>query len=95
MLKVTAILLITALTAAACTRSARPPSTRLTQKQFVAAMAELATAQPHQRAIILRKHRTTDAELRAYIKALSPHPHLLSTAFDSIQAQLDRERMEP
>ena len=95
MLKLAPILLLTVLSAAACDRSASsPPSTPLSRAEFVAVMAELSTAEPQQRPAILKKHRTSDAELRAYIKALAAHPTEMSSTFDSLQAALDRNRLQ-
>ena len=84
-----------ALFAIACTPSseALEPPGGLTRDEFVKAMQELRSAQPPHRAAVLKKHRITEAEVRAYMTALSTDPVALSQVLDSIQARVDRERL--
>jgi hypothetical protein len=56
-------------------------------------MQELRSAQPPHRAAVLKKHRITEAEVRAYMTALSADPVALSQLLDSLQMHLDRERL--
>ena len=84
-----------ALFAFGCTPSseALEPPGGLSRAEFVKAMQELRSAQPPHRAAVLKKHRITEAEVRAYMTALSADPVALSQLLDSIQVRMDRERL--
>ncbi|HEX6559801.1 MAG TPA: hypothetical protein VF021_10075 [Longimicrobiales bacterium] len=69
--------------------------TRLSRQEFVAVMVELGRAQPHQRAVILKKHHTSDAEIREFVQKYAEYPGALSGTFDTIQARLQRARNRP
>ena len=84
---------------ALCTFACTPPSEALdppgglSRAEFVKAMQELRSAQPPHRAAVLKKHRITEAEVRAYMTALSADPVALSQLLDSLQMHIDRERL--
>lgn len=56
-------------------------------------MVELQLARPGERLPLLKKYRTSEAEIRAYIEALAESPGAMSQTFDSIQARVDRRRV--
>lgn len=99
MRKLQIIALLTALSASGCARDKGMPRvrTRLSQPEFVAVMVDLGRSQPHQRATILKKHHTSDAEIREFVDKYSQYPRALSGTFDTIQARLQRlnSRIEP
>lgn len=88
-------LLVTALAAlSACGRSAAPRiHTDIPPKTFVAVMVELGSSQPHQRAVILQKHRVTDQQLRQFVAAYSRYPQQFSLLLDTVQARLSRHQL--
>jgi hypothetical protein len=55
-------------------------------------MSELGMSQPHQRTAILQKHKTSDADLRAFVVAYAGDPRRLSAAFDSVEHIIERKR---
>jgi hypothetical protein len=68
----------------------------MTRAEFVRVIEELQRAQPAERAAIYKKRGTSEAEIRAYVAALSTDPTALSQTFDTIQIRMDRERfMDP
>ena len=72
------------------------PPGGLSRSEFVQAMQELRSAPPPNRTAILKKHRITEAEVRAYMAAVSADPIALSQLLDSIQVHVNRERfIEP
>jgi hypothetical protein len=87
--------MVIALFAVTCTRSsdALEPPGGLSRAEFTKAMQELRSAQPPHRAAVLKKHRITEAEVRAYMTALSADPVALSQLLDSIQAHVDGEQL--
>ena len=86
--------MVVALFAFACTPSSEAlnPPGGLSREEFMKAMQELRSAQPPHRDAILKKHRITEAEVRAYMTALSADPVALSQLLDSLQMRMDRER---
>jgi hypothetical protein len=91
--RLSVLLIFVAILALGCTRNQAPnPATRLSFQRFVAVVSELASAQPHQRAAILKKHRTSDAEIREFVAAYARHPTGLATAFDSVERRLEKIR---
>jgi len=50
-------------------------------------------SQPSQRSVILQKHKTSDAELRAFVVAYASDPRRLSAAFDSVERIIERKRV--
>jgi len=97
MRKLQVIALIAAVSATACDRENRMPrlNTRLSPDQFVAVMVELAKAEPRQHNVVLKKHHTTDKEIREFVSRYSSYPTVLSATFDSIQARLQRPDTAP
>jgi hypothetical protein len=91
-MKHTLVIVILAAALTGCARHAPMPATRLSFQRFVTVMSELGTSQPHQRATILRKHKTSDAELREFIDAYARNPRRLSAAFDSVERVMERRR---
>lgn len=95
MRRIAKIALLTALSAAACSRAAEKPSdTGIPDKKFIAVMVELGSAGPAEKSAVLRKHGVSDKQLRAFIQAHADRPKALGAVFDSIQTALDRNRAE-
>jgi hypothetical protein len=84
--------LLAAVSASACGRENRMPhvKTRLAPNEFISVMVELGKSQPHQRDIILKKHHTSDAEIREFVDKYARYPTALSNTFDTIQARIQR-----
>ncbi|MGQ0560943.1 MAG: hypothetical protein ACT443_03605 [Gemmatimonadota bacterium] len=82
-----------AVLSAACTptRTPRLPG-GLTRAEFVEVMQALELAHPAARQSLLEKHRTSEAEIRAFISALAEDPVALSATLDSVQVRVDRLR---
>jgi hypothetical protein len=87
--------LLVLILAIACTQPSGHalPAGGLSQAQFIAVMTDLSLAEPADRPAILKRHRTTDAGIRAAVEALSAHPLLLSETLDTIQNNIERARM--
>ncbi|MGQ0813585.1 MAG: hypothetical protein ACT4O1_03890 [Gemmatimonadota bacterium] len=84
------------LSVAACQQSGTvDPKIGLTRSEFIGVMSDLQLAQPEHRAAILKKHRTTEAEIRAFVQALAADPIALSATLDSIQNRVERGRTFP
>lgn len=86
------MIMIAAATALGCTRPRGPARTSLSLEHFVVVVSELSTAPPEQRAAILRKHRTSDAEVREFVVANARDPERLALALDSVAARIERKR---
>ena len=91
----TRVMLAAVVSMIACTQPAGPalPEGGLSRAEFVAVMEELMLADSTTRPAVLERHRTSDAEIRAFIEAMSTDPHLLSVTLDSIQNKVERARM--
>ena len=89
--------LLAALSASACNRQSPVPhlNTRLSNDQFIAVMVELGKSQPHQHGVILKKHHTSDAQIREFVDKYSKYPVALSSTFDTIQARIQRPDTVP
>jgi hypothetical protein len=89
------VALVALLALVACTQPAGPtlPQGGLSRAEFIAVMVELAQAEPGSRPAILTRHKTSDAEIRAFIEAMSVDPLLLSATLDSVQNGVERARM--
>jgi hypothetical protein len=87
--------LLLLLLAFACTQPSGPalPEGGLSQDQFIAVMTDLSLAEAADRPAILKRHRTSDAEIRAFVEAVSADPLLLSGTLDTIQNKVERARM--
>jgi hypothetical protein len=89
------LVLIALFATLACKQPAGPalPQGGLSRTEFIAVMQELAQAEPGRRPEILARHKTSDAEIRAFIEAMSKDPLLLSATLDSVQNAVERARM--
>jgi hypothetical protein len=87
--------LIALLLTVACNQPAGPalPQGGLSRAEFIAVMLELTQAEADRRPEILARHKTSDAEIRAFIEAMSADPLLLSATLDSVQNAAERARM--
>lgn len=85
-------LLVFGLVLGACAPPSGPSGlTAAEQEDFVVIMRELRAADPAKRPAILAKHRSSEAELRRTISALSADPIALSAVLDSIQISVNRD----
>ena len=93
-MKALRLVLVAAAVSTACTPSkgTTEPAVGLTRAEFIAVMQELRLAEPPARDSILKKHRTTEAEIRAFVQALAADPVALSATLDSVQNRVDRRR---
>jgi hypothetical protein len=68
------------------------PKTTLTAREFVDVYVALSrAARPEDKARVLRQHKTTEKELRAFVRAYSRNLAAFSTVFDSIVARQGAE----
>jgi hypothetical protein len=87
------VFLVTALAVCiGCAREAPAPQTKLSFQRFVAVVSDLGAAPPEQRAAILKKHNTSDAEIHAFVNAYSRDPQRLAEALDSVEHRMEVRR---
>ena len=87
-------LLLTLMLSLACTRTddGTRPGMNVSYDEFIRIMVELKSSPPGQKAAILKRNRTTEAELQKFVTTHARNPALLSAVFDSVQVRLDRKR---
>ena len=83
-------LVLMGLSAACSPTPSAPAASSLNRKEFVSLMKELHD-KPKARAAILKKYDVSDADVRAYVRALAADPIALSEVLDTLQAQLNQE----
>lgn len=90
-----AIRLFVLLFVTACKQPNAPalPEGGLTTSRFVDVMTNLAVSDRQMHMLILEQNHTSEAEIRAFVAALSADPVLLSATLDSVQNRVERARM--